>query len=310
MKAAQYSEYGGPEVIKVNEVGAPALKEKQVLVQTQAATINPFDYKLRNGAMKDTIPLDFPVTIAADFSGVVNEIAEGATGFKTGDEVYGSANFLGGGSGALAELVAANAANIALKPTKLSHTEAAALVLVGVSAIQALDQLGLAAGKKVLIHGGAGGIGSTAIQYAKYLGAYVATAVREADMDFVKKLGADEVIDYERQQFEDVFHDYDAVFDTVSGDTYTRSFKVLKPGGIIISMNERPNEALAAEHGVTALFQSTKVTTESLNRLSEVVDKGIIVPQIDKTFPLEQAASAFTYMETGHPKGKVVVKIR
>ncbi|HUP26236.1 MAG TPA: NADP-dependent oxidoreductase [Candidatus Limnocylindrales bacterium] len=306
MKAVQYTNYGGPEVLRVNETEKPVLKQGQVLVEVRAATINPFDRKLRAGYMKDSIPLTFPTTIGADFSGVV---VEAAAGFNLGDEVYGSAIVLNGGSGALADYAAANGTNIARKPDALSFSEAAALVLVGVSAVQVLDTLRLATGQRILIHGGAGGIGSAAIQYAKYLGAYVATAVRAADMDFVTSLGADEVIDYEKQPFEDVFHDYDAVFDTIGGDTYARSFKVLKQGGAIISMNEQPNEQLSDTYKVKALHQSTKVTTDSLNRLAEVVNAGAIKPQVDREFSLDQAAKAFSFLETGHPKGKVVVKI-
>ncbi len=309
MKAAQINQYGGPEVIAVTDTDMPVSKDAQVLVKVQAAAINPFDWKIRAGYMKDAIPLSLPVTLGADFSGVVSEVAEGVTDFKAGDEVYGSAIILNGGSGALAEHAAVNTKSIARKPATVSFEQAAALVLVGVSAVQALDQLNLAPGKKVLIHGGAGGIGSAAIQYAKSLGAYVAATARGEDKDFVIQLGADEVIDYENQKFEDAVNDYDAVFDTVGGETYARSFKVLAKGGIIISMLEQPSEQLMSEYGVTALPMSTDVNTGSLNRLAELVAEGTIKPQVDKVFPLEQTADAFTYLETGHPKGKVVVKI-
>lgn len=309
MKAAQFSEYGGPEVITVVEVEKPVPKVGQVLVQVKAAAINPFDGKLRQGYMKDTIPLGLPVTVGADFSGIVTEVPIGITNYKVGDEVYGSAIILNGGSGAMAEYAAANTTSLALKPANASFQEAAAVVLVGVSAVQALDQLNLADGKKILIHGGAGGIGSVAIQYAKHLGAYIATTAKESDKDFVTQLGADEVIGYENQKFEEILNNYDAVFDTVGGETYTRSFFILKRGGIVISMVEQPNEQLMAQYGVTALPMSSKVNTASLNRLAEQVNTGTIKPQVDKSFPITQTAEAFEYMQTASPKGKVVIKV-
>lgn len=308
MKAAQYSNYGGPEVLKIAEISLPEPGEGQLLVRVQAAAINPFDAKLRQGNMKDDIPLELPVTIGGDFSGIVSKAAKGSTEFREGDEVYGSANILGGGSGSVAEYAAVNLKNIALKPASLSHAEAAAIVLVGVSAYDVIDKMNLSNGKKVLIQGGAGGIGSAAIQYAKSLGAHVATTCRSAEKDFVTGLGADLAIDFENEHFEDILHDYDAVLDTAGGDVYRRSFSILRRGGIIVSMNEQPNEQLAAKHGVTAVHQNTRVSAETLARLSEITDKGIITPKVDRIFPLNEAAQAYSHMETGHPKGKVVIK--
>lgn len=310
MKAAQYSQYGGSEVIEIKEIDKPELKEGQVLVEVKAAAVNPFDWKVRRGYMKETIPLELPITIGADYSGILNEVPDDITDFNVGDEVYGSANVLNGGSGGFAEYATSNTTSMALKPTTLSHEESAAIVIVGVSTMQALDQMDLGEGKRILIHGGAGGIGSVAVQYAKHLGAYVVTTARGQDKDFVIGIGADEVIDYETQDFTQIIKDFDAVFDTVSGETYTKSFRVLKPGGIIVSMNEQPNEELAIKHGVKAVLLSSKVNTMSLDRLREVVDKGIIKPQVDKVFPLDQAAEAFNYQENGHPKGKVVVSVK
>ena len=307
MKSVQYSEYGGIEVLKINEIDKPVLKEGQVLVEIKAAAINPFDCKLRAGVMKDAIPLTFPVTIGADFAGIISTEGNQSSEFKAGDEVYGSAIVLNGGSGAVAQYAAVNVASLARKPGSLSFAQAAALVLVGVSAIQALDGLQLSAGQKILIHGGAGGIGSVAIQYAKYLGAIVATTAMGQDEDFVTELGADTVINYEQQQFEDVLSDYDAVYDTIGGDTYANSFKILKRGGRIVSMVAPVNEELAQEHGVTATYQSTQVNTASLNRLTEVVDAGAIKSQVDSEFSLDQVADAYKHLENGHPKGKIVI---
>jgi len=320
MKAAQYNKYGGPEVIEINQNAPnPSAGSGQVLVEVYAASLNPFDYKLRLGYMKEMIPLRFPFTIGGDFSGVVTELGPSADAasdaadgnFKVGDEVYGQALVLNGGSGALAELAAANAANTAHKPKSVNHIEAASLPLVGASAIQALeDHIKLKSGDKILIHGGSGGIGHIAIQLAKYLGAYVATTASSKDMEFVQSLGADEVIDYKTQKFEEKIHDFDAVFDTVGGETTDRSFKVLKKNGIIVSMLGAPNAELAKQYGATAIGQMTRVNSKTLARLTELVDKGVIKAQIDKVFPLEKAREAFEYLENAHSRGKVVVKIK
>jgi alcohol dehydrogenase len=198
--------------------------------------------KIREGYMAQMLPLKFPATLGGDFSGVVVEVSSSVSGFKKGDEVYGQAGTLRGGSGSFAEFVLADIKVTARKPKNIDHVEAAALPLTGVSAWQALvDHIGLSRGKKILIHGGAGGIGTMAIQLAKYLGAYVATTASAKDMEYVQELGADEVIDYKNQSFQDMLKNFDAVFDTVGGDTYEKSFKVLRKGGIIVSMLEQPN---------------------------------------------------------------------
>ena len=208
----------------------------------------------------------------------------------------------------------ANADNIAQKPITLRHEEAAGLPTVGVSAWQALvDIIGLSKGQKILIHGGAGGVGSIAIQLAKYIGAYVATTVSEKDKQFVKEeLGADEVIDYKTQTFEDVLssHDYDAVLDTVGSETYIRSFKVLKKGsGIIVSTLEQPNQELMEKFGVRAIFVFSQVNRERLTKLAQWVDQNNIHVNVDKTFPLEDAAKALDHQRVAHPRGKVVLAI-
>ncbi len=227
------------------------------------------------------------------------------------DEVYGQASAMSGGSGAFAEMALANADNMAHKPKTLSHEEAAGIPLVGVSAWQALDEtIGLSKDQKILIHGGAGGIGSIAIQLAKHLGAYVATTVNSNDKQFVKELRADEAIDYKTQNFEDVLsHDYNAVFDTVGGETYIRSFKVLKRGGIIVSMLEQPNQELMDRFGVKAIFQFTQVNRERLTNLAKWVDQNNIRVNVDKTFPLDDAGKALDYQRDVHPRGKVVLQV-
>jgi NADPH:quinone reductase-like Zn-dependent oxidoreductase len=199
----------------------------------------------------------------------------------------------------------------AVKPKNITHVEAAALPLAGVSAWQALvDHMSLSRGKKILIHGGAGGIGTIAIQLARHLGAYVTATAGAKDLQHVKELGSDEAIDYKNQPFENMLQNYDAVYDTVGGDTYVKSFRVLKKGGIIVSMLEQPRSELMEQYGVKAIGQFTQVNSDRLSKLAQLVDKRVIKVQVDKTFPLEQAGDALEYLQRGHPRGKVVLKMK
>ncbi len=312
MNAAQINKYGGNEVVEINKnAQRPSVAKGKILVEVHAAGLNPVDWKIREGHFQQMAPLKFPVTLGGDFSGVVVDLGEGVSGFKKGDEVYGSTIILGGGSGSFAEFALANAKAVANKPKKASYVEAAALPLAGVSALQALlDHMDLNKGQKILIHGGAGGIGTFAIQIARHLGAYIATTVGKKDIQHTKGLGADEVIDYKDQAFEEMLKDFDAVFDTVGGQTYEMSFRVIKKGGIIVSMLEQPNKELMDQYGVKAIGQFTQITSDRLSKLAELVDKGVIRLHIDKTFPLDQAGEALQYLQTGHPRGKVVVEVK
>lgn len=311
MKAAQVAKYGGPEVIEIMDIDKPVAKTNQVLVEVHAASLNPFDYKVCSGAYQKFIPLVLPYTPGGDFSGVIVELGDDVQNFKIGDEVFGTAQVAGGASGSLAEYAAANAAQVALRPKKASHSEVAASVLVGVSALQAINEhIKLKNGQKILIHGGAGGIGHMAIQYAKHLGVYVATTVRGADADFVKGLGADQIIDYQKQNFEEVIKGYDAVFDTVGGEQYTKSFQVLKAGGILVSMVQQPDKELSNRYDVKAIYQNSDTNNQTLQKLGGLIDKGILKAHIDKEFPLTQTVEAFKHLEAGHPRGKIVIKIK
>jgi len=313
MKAIQIKKYGSNDVVEVNETAsAPSLSSGKILVNIKASGVNPVDWKIREGYMQQIMPLQFPSTLGMDFSGVVKQVEEDAhSDFKQGDEVYGQASIFSGGSGAFAELALASIDSIAHKPKTLNYLEAAALPLVGVSAWQALvEHIGLSKDKKVLVQGGAGGIGSIAIQLAKHLGAIVATTVSTNDKQFVQELGADQVIDYKTENFEDIVHDYDAVFDTVSGDTYKRSFKVLKKGsGMIVSTLEQPNLELINQYGIKAVFLFSQVNRQRLTRLAEWIDQNNIRVNIDKTFSLDEAAKALDYQKEGHPRGKLVLTI-
>jgi len=313
IKAIQIKKYGGNDVVEVNETAsAPSLSSGKILVNIKASGVNPADWKIREGYLQQIMPLQFPSTLGMDFSGVVKQVEEDAhSDFKQGDEVYGQASIFSGGSGAFAELALVSRDSIAHKPKTLNYLEAAALPLVGVSAWQALvEHIGLSKDKKVLVQGGAGGIGSIAIQLAKHLGAFVATTVSTDDKQFVQELGADQVIDYKTENFEDIVHDYDAVFDTVSGDTYKRSFKVLKKGsGMIVSTLEQPNSELMNQYGIKAVFLFSQVNRQRLTRLAEWIDQNNIRVNIDKTFSLDEAAKALDYQKEGHPKGKLVLTI-
>lgn len=311
MKAAQVTRYGDSGVVEVVDLSVPSPKEGQALVEVYAASINPFDFKLRSGVFKDSIPLTMPYTAGADFSGVVTGVGSGVRELKEGDPVFGHAIILNGGSGSFAEYAACNVGNAAGKPEKTDFIEAASLPLVGASAIQALEEhMGLSSGQKILIHGGAGGIGSVAIQLAKHLGAHIATTVSGNDKEFAASLGADQIIDYKNEKFDELLKDFDAVYDTVGGKTTGRSFAVLKKGGVLVSMLGEPSEALAQERGVRALGQQTETSREHLTRLRALVDEGVIAPRVDTVYPLVQVREAFDRLETGSPRGKVVLKIK
>ena len=311
MKSAQINKYGRSEVIEINQsTSEPTVSSGKVLVIIKAAGVNPVDWKIREGLFQQMITLQFPSTLGMDFSGVIKQVGEGVSpsDFKQGDEVYGQAGVISGGSGAFAEMALANTESIAHKPKRLSHAEAAGLPLVGVSAWKALvENIGLSKGQKILIHGGARGIGSIAIQLAKNLDVYVATTVSANDKQFVQELGADVVMDYKTQTFEDLLHDYDAVFDTVGGETYRRSFKVIKKGGVIVSMLEQPDSELMSQYSVKAIFQFTQADRERLTKLAQWVDENNIRVNVEKTFSLNEVGDALDYQKDVHPRGKVVL---
>ncbi len=308
MKAVQINKYGGVDVLKVvDNLPEPTVGPGQVAVEVKAASINPFDWKVREGYAKDYMPLTFPVIMGGDFSGVVTDA--GDTTYKVGDEVYGQAASFGGGSGAFAENAAAAVNKIAYKPKNINFEEAASLPLAGQSALQALrDDIKLQSGQKILIHGGAGGIGSMAVQIAKAMGAYVIATASTDDIEHVKSLGADEVIDYKAEDFTKKVSDLDAVFDT-AGESVNKSLEVVKKGGVVASMTGIPDPQLAKKLGVEAIAINTDGNTEKLEALKKLVEEGKLKPQVDKVFNLDDVKEAFTYQETGHPKGKVVLKV-
>ena len=310
MKAIQINGYGDNSVVELNNKATkPEVSAGKVLVQVHVVGVNPVDWKIREGYLKGMMPLVFPATLGSDFSGVVAKVGEGVTSVKKGDEVYGMANAMAGGS--FAEFTVVDETSLSLKPTKATHTEAASLPLVSLSAWQALvDKMHLGKGQKILIHGGAGGIGTIAIQLAKHLGAYVATTASQKDTDYVRGLGADEVIDYQSGKFEEKLKGYEAVFDTTGGDAYKKSFQIMKEGGVIVSMIEQPDAEMMAKHKVIALNQYTQPNADQLAKLASLINDGIVKPHVDKSFSMEQAKEAFAYQQTGHPQGKVVITIK
>jgi alcohol dehydrogenase len=315
MKAAQISQYGDPSVIKINDIPLPVPGPGQVLVKVYASSLNPADSGMRNGAMKDVLPMHFPSTLGGDFAGVVTGVGEGVTNVAPGDKVFGQAYAILGGSGALAEYTVTDADRVAIMPKKVDFTTAAAFVLVGASAVQALQQhMQLQAGQKIVIHGGAGGIGQLAIQLAKSLGAYVATTVAGKDVAFVSSLGADEIFDYQTEDFSRSLSGYDGVVDLAGGagdGVVERSLKILKPGATIVSLVAYKGSAAlqqAQSQGFTVYSQQTKVTTDILNMLRDLIEKGVLTLKIAEAYPLEAIQEAFQVLETRRP-GKIVIEI-
>jgi len=315
MKAAQFSKYGGPEVIVINpEAPTPQLKGGQILIENYAASINPFDATFREGYMKESIQPEFPVTIGGDFAGRVKALGPSVAGFNVADAVFGQALAFTGASGTMAEKVIATATNIALAPNGIPIEDAAALPLAGVSALQAIEEhLQLKPDQKILIHGGAGGIGHLAIQLAKAMGAYVITTVSDDNLEFVTELGADETIDYKSQNFTDIVAGVDAVFDIVGGDVTERSLGVLRDGGILVTMKALPSvESVdkAKERLVTVIAQVTQVNHARLNRLSTYVSEGKIKVTVERMFTLDEAREAYQHAEKESRRGKVVVRMK
>ncbi|HVC36167.1 MAG TPA: NADP-dependent oxidoreductase [Candidatus Dormibacteraeota bacterium] len=311
MKAAQIKQYGGPKVLKtVKNVPKPKIREGFVLVEVYAAAVNPFDWKVRSGLAQSMAQLDFPAILGGDFSGIVTEIGEAVSSVKLGDAVFGQANALGG-QGSFADYTLVKAESLASKPQSVDFLTAAALPLTAVSAYQALVENGkLKSGQKILIHGGSGGIGSIAIQLAKHLGAFVATTTDSTGIEYVRNLGADKLIDYKNQDFTKLVKNYDMVYDTVGGQSYQKSYQTLRPGGLIVSMVEQPNQQLMDQYKVTAINQFTQVNTRRLNKVAKLVENAVLRVHIDKVFSLEQAGIALGYLQTGHPHGKVVLKVK
>lgn len=309
MKAAQLTKYGGKESISVQDVKVPTIEPDQILVKVAAAAINPFDVMVREGYARAMAELNFPATLGGDFAGTVKEIGENVEGFKVGDLVFGQAGALSG-NGSFAEYVPIKASQAAVIAPNADLVDYAALPLAAGSAYQALvTHIDLRPGQTILIHGGAGGIGSMAVQIAKALGAKVIATAATNDLEFVKTLGADEAIDYQNEDFTAKVKNIDAVFDTAGGEANKKSYQVIKDGGSFVSMKDQPDEDQVKAKNLNYTAQFTTITTKKLNKIAELYEQGKLKPQIDKVFDLDQTVEALEYQKTGRPKGKVVITI-
>ncbi len=307
MKAVCIHSFGGPEVLKLETIEVPQPKEDEVLIKVHAASINPVDYKIRAGQYPPVKEQQLPKVLGRDVSGKIQRCGRAVRDFHEGDAVYA---MLENEAGGYAEYVAVKAKLCSPKPDSLDYPAAAAIPLAGLTARQGLfDEGNLHAGQRVLIHGGAGGVGHLAIQFAKAKGATVVTTVSSQDMEFVRSLGADEVVDYKNERFEDTVHDVDLVFDLVAGDTQERSWSILKDGGTMVSTLAKPSQAKAREHHVRATNYIAHPDGAELAEIGRLVDEGKVKPHVLANYSLDHVAEAQQCLERQHPHGKVVLEI-
>ncbi|MED3939202.1 NADP-dependent oxidoreductase [Priestia megaterium] len=332
MRAMVIDRYGKVPM-HLAEMPTPEIGEYEVLAEIHAASINPIDFKIRDGKVKLLVKYKMPLILGNDFSGVVAKVGAKVTRFKAGDEIY--ARPRKSKIGTFAEYIAIHEDDIALKPKNLNFEEAASIPLVGLTSYQALtDILQLKKGQKILIQAGAGGVGTFAIQLAKLMGATVATTASEAGANLVKSLGADEIINYKTEKFEEILKNYDAVFDTLGGEILEKSFGIIKDGGKLVSVSGLPNARFGKEYGSgffkTLLFSAAshkltglekkhnvqytflfmKPSGEQLRIIANFIETGKIKPIIDKVFSFKDAQKAMEYAESGRAKGKIILKIR
>ncbi len=307
MKAATIQSYG--DVISVTEIDKPSLKDDSVLIEVHAASLNPIDNILRAGYLKEMLDLSFPHVMGYDVSGIVVEVGADVKSVKVGDAVMARPNQ--DDAGAIAQFARLKENELAIKPASLSHAEAASVPLAGLTAWQALITKGnLKKGDKVLIHAGSGGVGTYAIQIAKQLGAYVATTTSGKNAELVRSLGADLVIDYKTQQFQEEISDYDLVFDMLGGDTLTDSFKVIRKGGALVSIKGQDTEDLASKYDVRFEWFFMSPDGAMLAELVALISAGNVKPVIDSEFTFEQAGEAYDRLATGRAVGKIVVSVK
>ncbi|OYZ77828.1 MAG: NADPH:quinone oxidoreductase [Rhizobiales bacterium 24-66-13] len=332
MKAFILDKYKKSGALRFGDRPEPELGDEDVLVDIHAAALNPLDSKIRDGAFKPLLPYRPPFILGHDMAGRVVRVGAKVRRFKAGDEVY--ARPRDGRVGTLAERIAVHADDLALKPRNLTMEEAASIPLVGLTAWQALvDRAGLRKGQKILIHAGSGGVGTFAIQLAKHLGATVATTTSTANVDLVRSLGADVVIDYKTQDFENVLSGYDVVLNSLGGDTLQKSLNVLKPGGKLISISGPPDPDFARQkglnwglrqlmrllsfgirrkakgRGLAYSFLFMRADGGQLSQITALIEAGAIRPVMDRIFPFKATNEALAYLDTGRSKGKVVVQL-
>ena len=308
MKAVRIHNYGGPEQIKLESIAVPKPAAGEVLIKVYAAGVNPIDWKIREGYLAEVIPHTLPLTLGWDFAGEVVSLGQNIDKWSVGDAVYARPDL--SKNGAYAEYITVSADEIAAKPKTLSWQKAAAVPLVTLTAWQALNDIGkIKQGDRVMIHAGAGGVGIAAIQLAKRAGATVYTTASTRNIDFLKRLGADQVIDYTLQDFSKLV-DLDIVLDTMGGKVLENSWATLNKGGRLISIAEVPNEELAAIHEVSANFCFVQANSGQLSEVSNLIDSGEITVEIDSVFSLNEIAKAHKKSESGHTRGKIVIQIQ
>lgn len=328
MKAFAVDAYKAP--LHATQIPEPVVGEHDVLVKVEAAGLNSLDEKIRAGEFKAILPYDLPLVLGHDVAGTVLQVGAGVRTFRPGDEVYSRPSK--DRIGTFAERIAIPEPDVAPRPHAITMTEAGSLPLVALTAWQALVEKGnLRAGQRVLIHAGAGGVGTIAIQLAKHLGAHVATTASGSNADFVRELGAETVVDYRTQDFEEVLSDYDLVLDSVGGETLTKSLRILRPGGKVIGITGPPDPTFAREAGLNPFLRlaiaglSTKVrrqakklgvsyeflfmhaSGEQLRHIAHLVDDGVLRPVVGKTFPFDQAPQALQSLHAGGVRGKSVL---
>ncbi len=332
MKAFILKRYGKSDQLEFADIPRPKIKPYEMLVQVHAAGLNPIDYMIPKGVFKPILKLQLPATMGSDLAGIVVEVGSRVTRFKSGDSIFASIFDLG--TGALAEFAVVPENVAAIKPENLDFVQAASIPMVGLTSWQALkERAHLKPGQKVFIPAGSGGIGTFAIQLAKHLGATVGTTTSTNNVSLVKSLGADEVIDYKKHEFENVLQGYDAVLGTIRGDGIEKSLRILKPKSRVVSLIGPPDAAFAHARGMNVLMKfvfwlmSSKIIRQAKKRgveysfmfahpdgrqlaeIGKLLVAGQILPVIDKVFPFDQTKEALAYLETGRAKGKVVVKV-
>jgi NADPH:quinone reductase-like Zn-dependent oxidoreductase len=308
MKAVCIYSYGGPGVLVYEDAPRPHPAAGEVLVRVHAAGINPVDWKIREGHLKEMLHHTFPLVLGWDVSGVIEALGSGLTRLKLGDEVFSRPDI--SRDGAYAEFIVIKESEVALKPKSIDHIHAAALPLAGLTSWQTLfDAGGLAAGQRVLIHAAAGGVGHIAVQLAKWKGAHVIGTAAARNHDWLRQLGVDQVIDYDTERFEEAVQPVDVILDTMGGDTQARSWKVLKRGGILVSIAGQPSAEIAAAHGVRQAFVFTQPNAAQLAEISQLADAQKLKAIVETILPLSDATRGQELSERGHTRGKIVLRV-
>ncbi len=307
MKAVEIHHYGGPEELKYEEAPLPAISPDEVLVKIYASGVNPIDYKIRQGSRSKENG-HFPRILGWDFSGVIEKVGDNVVGWKTGDEVYGRPD--PSRDGTYAEYAAVKVGEFGRKPVSVDHKAASGIALAGLTALQGLFEHGrLQEGDRVLIHGAAGGVGTFAVQLAKWKGAYVLATSSARNALYLEELGVDEVIDYEKEDFSQRVTDIDVVLDTRGGKTQEDSIRVLKPGGRLVSTVGIKDAETIRSKGIVPVSFMAQSRTEDLRQLSNLIDSGQLIPVVSQILPLKDAAEAHRLLEQGHTRGKIILQV-